>query len=65
MYSVVVGNIGTVYSGWSIFLAKETYKEYVAQSKALHCRASNEPVTILLNEEIIVEYIPEPNVEIG
>jgi hypothetical protein len=58
MYSVVVGNIGTVYNGWSEYLAKETYKDYVKQSMANYGRASNEQVSLFNGEEIVVEYTP-------
>lgn len=59
-YEVVVGNIGTVYSGAGKHAAMESYERYVAMSKDgwIKTRASGEPVTLFENGEIIAEYHP-------
>ena len=59
MYEVVVGNIGTVYSGVSLSLAKRDFREYVRQSLAVYGRAGNEQVTLFQDGEIIDEHNPE------
>ncbi len=56
MLEIVVGNIGTVYSGDSWSEAKETYWNYVEQSKAKRGRAAGEDVTWFLDGEIHKEY---------
>jgi len=58
-YEVVVGNIGTVYSGWSTKDAARTFMEYRVQSKSGYGRASHEPVTLFYDGEIVKEYIHE------
>ncbi len=57
-YQVIVGNIGTVYSGKDYTEAKATYAHYVEQSKAPFGRASGEQVTLLEDDEIKAEYNP-------
>jgi hypothetical protein len=44
-YEVVVGNIGTVYSGSNERQAQKDYVEYVEQSKTNYGRAAGESVT--------------------
>ena len=56
-YEVLVGNIGTVYSGGCHRFADEHFTEYVRQSKTGNGRAGGEDVTILRNGEPITEYI--------
>ena len=56
-YQVIVGNIGTVYSGGSKVIAFETFKEYVQQSKTRGMRASGETVVLLVNGEVEKEFI--------
>lgn len=56
-YQVIVGNIGTVYSGGSKVIAFETFKEYVQQSKTAHMKVSGETVVLLKNGEIEKEFI--------
>jgi len=55
-YQVVVGNIGTVYSGNSLSLAKNHFEEYVKQSEGGYGRAANEDVTLFRSDEIIDEH---------
>lgn len=59
VYEVIVGNIGTVYTGRDAKIARETMQEYIRQSKSGVGRAGNEPVTLLLNGEIFDEYVVE------
>ena len=54
-YQVIVGNIGVVYSGTEKTVSQEVYDEYERQSMAGYGRAANEPVTLLGNDEVIVE----------
>jgi hypothetical protein len=56
-YQVIVGNIGTTYEGNSKVVARETYKEYVEQSKTRGMRASGETVVLLVNGEVEKEFI--------
>jgi hypothetical protein len=56
-YEVVVGNIGTVYSGGSFAAAKKASATYVAQSKTGKGRAGGEDVTILADGEIVREFL--------
>lgn len=58
-YQVVVGNIGTVYSGDDEGQAIKTYEEYVKQSEAGKGRASNEDVTLLCDDAPIREHTGE------
>ena len=55
-YSVIVGNIGTVYDGESFMDAKQAYSEYRKQSRANYGRASGESVTMFENGEIKFEH---------
>ena len=57
-YSVMVGNIGEVYSGYSEDEAREAYAEYAEQSKEEYGRAAGEFVTMFLAGEIVKEHIP-------
>ncbi len=50
-YEVVVGNVGTVYSGNNAVEANRTFREYVAQSRLSIGRAAGEDVTLLRNGE--------------
>lgn len=55
-YQVIVGNIGTVYSGGDEHAAQMHYSEYVNQSAGNYGRASGEPVTLMENGEPVHEY---------
>ena len=55
--SIVVGNIGTVYTGDSIAEARRTFNTYVKQSKDNYGRAAGEDVTWSRDGEIHKEYI--------
>lgn len=55
-YEVLVGNIGTVYSGPSSTVARREYAAYVRLSKQSTGRASGEPVTLFVDHEIVKEY---------
>lgn len=57
-YSVIVGNIGEVYSGYSEEEAEETYAEYEEQSREELGRAAGEHVTLMLGSDILREYYP-------
>jgi hypothetical protein len=58
---VVVGNVGSVYKGFSSLEADKTYKEYVKQSKSGSGRAAGESVTLLVDGEVQNEFegLPE------
>lgn len=58
-YEVIVGNIGTVYSGDNRNKAEKDYKDYVAQSKGGKGRAGGEDVILLIDGEPEKEYIAE------
>lgn len=55
-YQVVVGNIGTTYSGNLLKEALKNYKEYKSQSKQNYGRAAGEQVTLLKDGEPLYEY---------
>ncbi len=56
MFSVIVGNIGTVYDGDDFNLAERTYDEYVDKSNAKYGRASSEEVILMRNGEVEFHY---------
>lgn len=55
-YQVIVGNIGTTYSGNDKVTARMTYKEYAEQSQTRGMRASGETVVLLVNGEFEQEF---------
>ena len=57
MYRVIVGNIGTVYSGDSQKTALQTFKEYKQQSKTDYGRAAGESVVVMCHDEVVREYV--------
>lgn len=50
-FEVIVGNIGTVYSGSNFMKASCKFAEYVKQSKTGYGRAGGEDVTLMHNGE--------------
>lgn len=56
-YVVIVGNVGTVYSGEDSQKASEIFAEYVEQSKSDCGHAGGEDVSLLHNDDIIQEYM--------
>jgi hypothetical protein len=58
-YEVVVGNIGTVYKGKAKRLALKDYTNYIGQSQSGGGKAAGEPVTLLADDDIIKEYLPQ------
>lgn len=61
VYRTIVGNLGTVYFGTNGFEARKEYSVYVAKSKLSFGRVSNESVTLLKDDEIILEYLKQEN----
>lgn len=59
MYEVIVGNIGTVHTGNNPIEARKVYGEYKTLSQSGHGRAAGEPVTIMRDGDIDLEYIPK------
>jgi hypothetical protein len=57
-YEVVVGNVGTVYRGYSPEKARAEYDECVEWSKSGFGLVANEPATLFRNGEILDEYDP-------
>lgn len=55
-YVVVVGNIGTVYTGRIKQTATEVYDTYVGFSKECQGRGAGESVTLFADGEIALEY---------
>ena len=51
VYSVVVGNIGTVYQGSNIMAASTTFTRYVKASKAGTGRAAGESAVLMRRGE--------------
>ncbi len=60
MWEVIVGNIGTVYSGDDELEARCEWETYVAVSKRGHGRGGNETVMLMCDGEIDTWYYPEP-----
>lgn len=58
-YTVIVGNIGTVYNGGGKKTALKDYREYVEQSKSGRGRAGGESVTLFEDGFVIKEHIGE------
>jgi hypothetical protein len=56
-HEVVVGNIGTVYSGTSRETAGEAFQTYAEQSETNYGRVAGETVTWLDNGEIVKEHV--------
>jgi hypothetical protein len=56
-YDVVVGNIGTVYSGTDAAEAQRTFATYVQQSLSDSGRAGGEDVTLLRGDEVAQEHV--------
>ena len=61
-YQVIVGNIGTVFSGNDVVQANRDFDEYVSQSQTGRGRAAGEPVTFMVDGEPTREYTPAPAV---
>lgn len=62
-YEVIVGNIGQVYEGNKPIDARKVYGIYKRKSLSGDGRAAGEPVTVLKDGEIDLEYIPEETVD--
>ncbi len=56
IYSVLVGNIGTVHVGHNKRKAEVICGEYVDQSAAGIGRAGNEPVMLFMNNVVIYDF---------
>lgn len=63
MYSVVVGNVGTVHETNSEYEARITFGNYVLMSVKRHGRIAGEAVTLWHNYEPIEHYEPEALLE--
>jgi hypothetical protein len=57
-YQVIVGNIGTVYSGNDVVQAQRDYDDYVSQSQTGYGRAAGESVTLMIDDKPTREYAP-------
>ena len=55
-YTVVVGNVGTVYQGDNIHVARAEFAAYKRASRAPFGRASGEFVVLMEDDEIIIEH---------
>jgi hypothetical protein len=62
-FEVIVGNIGTVYSGTNRHEAEGAYNEYVVASKLKAGRAAGEQVTMMKDGEPVHGYDPEASTE--
>jgi len=58
-YRVVVGNVGTVYSGFNRKEAEDAFNSYVEDSEENFGRAAGEDVALFEDDEIIAEHIAE------
>jgi hypothetical protein len=56
MFSVIVGNLGTVYDGDDFSEAEKTYDEYVEMSHCAFGRASSQEVILMANGEVEFHY---------
>lgn len=60
-YQVIVGNIGNVYDGNNYVTAMSNYGNYVDASKNNYGRAAGENVTLMRDNEPMVEYFGDIN----
>lgn len=60
-YEVIVGNLGTVYSGPDRGEAFRRYRDYKSLSKRHEGRAADENVTIMRDGEPVLEYTSPEN----
>lgn len=58
MYTITVGNVGTVYSGYNRAEADRYFVHYRRESQYPRGRASGEPVTLFKDGEPVREYNP-------
>jgi len=58
-WTVIVGNIGTVYEGCNSHEAQQSYKTYVSLSQQGYGRGGDEVVTLIKGEEIVQEHLPD------
>jgi hypothetical protein len=63
-YTVIVGNIGTVYSGNNPIEAKREFGEMKRASQAPFGRASGEPVCLMCEGEILKGFYYAPDTEV-
>lgn len=59
IYSVIVGNIGTVHSGKNLREAERYYRDYVKQSQANEGRAAGESVCLMQDDGEFQDIIRE------
>lgn len=59
-YEVLVGNVGTVYTGYNIITAMAVFEDYVRVVDATVGRAAGEEVVLLQDGEILKNYTPDP-----
>jgi len=67
-WEVIVGNIGTVYSGTNGFEARKKFSTYVKQSKTGYGRAAYEDVTLMKDGDMVKEHYgqePKHNPALG
>lgn len=55
-YEVIVGNVGTVYSGSDKAEAERKFDAYMVLSQQGYGRAAEQPVTMMADGEIYQEY---------
>ena len=55
-YEVVVGNVGTVYSGLDLARANSAFRVYMVDSQEGCGRAAYETVTLICDGEVVREY---------
>lgn len=55
-HEIIVGNVGTVYSGTDKKEARRVYDEYVEQSQGNYGRAAGESVTWMREDELFLEH---------
>ena len=58
-FSVVVGNIGLVYSGDNEEIAIHEFRVYKAKSRRGEGRSANEEVTLMDFNDVRMEYSPD------
>lgn len=58
-WEVIVGNLGTVFSGSNGFIAINDFNSWVQESKTEGRRVTDEPVTLMKDDEPYREYDPD------
>jgi hypothetical protein len=57
-YELIAGNVGMVHQGNDKEMAHCLFVDYVERSQSGRGRAAGEPITLLKNGEILLDFLP-------